>query len=58
MPRQQIAARLHNLVEAVGQKLRSQRKSARGVGIYVRMAGVGSSSKLSSNNGRKLDMKK
>lgn len=52
MPRQQIAARLHNLVEAVGQKLRSQRKSARGVGIYVRMAGVGSSSKLSSNNGR------
>ena len=52
MPRQQIAARLHNLVEAVGQKLRSQRKSARGVGIYVRMAGAGSSSKLSSNNGR------
>ena len=35
MPRQQIAARLHNLVEAVGQKLRSQRKSARGVGISV-----------------------
>ena len=50
MPRQQIAARLHNLVEAVGQKLRSQRKSARGVGIYVRMAVVASNSKLSLNN--------
>ena len=49
MPREKVAARLYNLVEAVGGKLRSQKKSARGVGLYVRMM---SDIPLSNSNGR------
>lgn len=36
LSRHEIAQRLHHLAEAVGVKLRSQGKSARGVGIYAR----------------------
>lgn len=36
LSRQEISQRLHHLAEAVGVKLRSQGKSARGVGIYAR----------------------
>ena len=36
LSRQEVAQRLHHLVESVGVKMRSQGKSARGVGIYAR----------------------
>jgi DNA polymerase-4 len=36
LTRQQIAARLHNLCESVGSRMRSQNKVARGVYIHVR----------------------
>lgn len=36
MTRGAVAQRLHHLVESVGAKLRTQGKSARGVGMYVR----------------------
>lgn len=35
LSRKQILQRLHHLSEAVGGKLRSQKKSARGVGVYA-----------------------
>ena len=50
MSRQQVAARLHNLAEAVGGKLRSQGKAARGVGVYVRL--MNTDAQLSTTNGR------
>lgn len=49
LTREQVAQRLHHLCEAVGRKLRSQNKCARGVGIYVRMHGV---TGLDESNGR------
>ena len=36
LPRHEVAQRMHHLAESVGAKLRSQRKCARGVGIYVK----------------------
>ena len=36
LSRHEVTQRMHHLVEAVGVKLRSQGKSARGVGIYAR----------------------
>ena len=45
LPREMVAARLYNLAESVGRKLRSQGKTARGVGLYVRI-------RPSSSNGR------
>lgn len=50
MPKEYIAARFHNLTEAIGRKLRSQKKAARGVGIYARLAD--SSSQTTAGNGR------
>ena len=49
LPRSEVFARLHTLAEATGVKLRSQGKSARGVGMYVRMYGVEG---LGESNGR------
>jgi DNA polymerase-4 len=49
LPRSEVFARLHTLAEATGVKLRSQGKSARGVGIYARMYGVEG---LGESNGR------
>lgn len=49
LTRAEILTRLHHLVEATGRKLRSQGKSARGVGVYARMHGVGG---LGESNGR------
>ena len=45
-----VMQRLHNLCEAVGTKLRSQGKCARGVGVYARIAGDASG--LAASNGR------
>lgn len=50
MPRGQVEQRLHNLAESVGAKLRSQGKSARGVGVYARF--YASAGELSDSNGR------
>lgn len=50
LSRVDVAQRLHHLVEAVGVKLRSQHKCARGVGIYVRLYGDGAEGRAS--NGR------
>lgn len=47
--REEVTDRLHHLCEAVGRKLRSQGKCARGVGIYARLEGAGS---LDATNGR------
>jgi DNA polymerase-4 len=55
LSRREIAQRLHHLVEAVGVKLRSQGKSARGVGIYVRLYGDSVHATSSSRWGRKGD---
>ncbi len=49
LPRADVLARLHTLAEATGAKLRSQGKSARGVGVYARMVGVKG---LGESNGR------
>ena len=49
LPRADVLRRLHNLTEAVGAKLRSQNKCARGVGVYARLAGAGN---LHASNGR------
>lgn len=49
LTKQQVAQRLHHLVESVGAKLRSQGKCARGVGVYVRFYGAGG---LAETNGR------
>lgn len=49
LPRAEVTKRLHTLAEATGAKLRSQGKSARGVGVYARMYGVGG---LGESNGR------
>ncbi len=49
LPREQVVQRLHHLTESVGAKLRGQGKSARGIGIYARIAGVG---ELDASNGR------
>lgn len=49
LPREIVAQRLHNLCEAVGDKLRSQGKYARGVGVYARL---GNAEGLSESNGR------
>lgn len=48
--RGEVLQRLHNLCEAVGAKLRSQQKSARGVGVYARM--MGNITGLTGSNGR------
>lgn len=40
LSRQEIIQRLHHLVESVGARLRSQKKAARGVRIYVRCVGA------------------
>lgn len=45
----QVLQRLHHLVEAVGVKLRSQNKCARGVGVYARIYGGHT---LATTNGR------
>lgn len=37
MTREQVTQRMHHLVESVGAKLRGQGKSARGVGVYMRL---------------------
>lgn len=50
LTRQQVAERLHHLVEEVGWKLRSQGKCARGVGVYARLYGAGEG--LHESNGR------
>lgn len=50
LPRQAVAQRLHHLTEAVGAKLRSQGKCARGVGVYARMIDTAEASGRS--NGR------
>lgn len=50
LTRQQVAERLHHLVEEVGWKLRSQGKCARGVGVYARLYGTGEG--LHESNGR------
>lgn len=47
--REVVMARMHNLVESVGAKLRKAGKSARGVGVYVRMS---DGDYLGSSNGR------
>jgi len=47
--RVEVARRMHHLAEAVGVKLRSQNKCARGVGIYVRLHGEDGGS---ASNGR------
>jgi DNA polymerase-4 len=50
MSRQMVTQRLHHLCEAVGAKLRGQKKCARGVGIYARMIDGGDG--LGGSNGR------
>lgn len=50
MPREEVAQRLHHLVESVGAKLRGQGKSARGVGMYIRFRR--SEAVLATGNGR------
>lgn len=50
MPREQVEQRMHHLAESVGQKLRSQGKSARGVGVYARY--YASDAELGESNGR------
>lgn len=50
MPRDEVALRLHHLVESVGAKLRGQGKSARGVGIYTRFHATEAT--LGESNGR------
>lgn len=49
LPRAEVLTRLHTLAEATGAKLRGQGKSARGVGVYARIAGVEG---LGESNGR------
>lgn len=49
LSRDEVAQRLHHLVEAVGRKLRSQGKCARGVGIYAR---IKNDETLALTNGR------
>ncbi len=49
LPRSEVLTRLHHLVEATGRKLRSQGKSARGVGVYARIFGAEG---LGESNGR------
>lgn len=49
LPRAQVLARLHTLVEATGAKMRGQHKCARGVGVYARLQGVEG---LGESNGR------
>lgn len=49
LPKHEVEQRLHHLVEAVGAKLRSQQKCARGVGVYARIYG---NETLSASNGR------
>lgn len=49
LSREDIVRRLHHLTGAVGAKLRSQNKYARGVGVYARLAGVAD---LQETNGR------
>lgn len=49
MSRDEVLRRLHNLTESVGTKLRSQGKSARGVGVYARLY---SDQSLGDTNGR------
>lgn len=49
LPRAEVLARLHTLAEATGAKLRSQGKSARGIGVYARINGVEG---LEESNGR------
>lgn len=49
LPRPEVLARLHALVEAVGAKLRGQHKCARGVGVYARIEGAEG---LGESNGR------
>ncbi|NCU37654.1 hypothetical protein EOL96_01145 [Candidatus Saccharibacteria bacterium] len=50
MPRKEVLQRLHHLVEAVGAKLRSQQKCARGVSVYARI--YGDDDDLRQTNGR------
>ena len=50
MDEAEVRRRLHHLVEAVGAKLRSQAKTARGVGMYVRL--YGATTLLQETNGR------
>ncbi|MFZ1801804.1 MAG: hypothetical protein WBP14_02680 [Candidatus Saccharimonas aalborgensis] len=50
LPRSDVLQRLHHLVESVGTKLRSQGKSARGVGVYARLYATGASGE--ATNGR------
>lgn len=49
--REDIVRRLHNLTEAVGAKLRSQNKCARGVGVYARFYDEANGN-LHESNGR------
>lgn len=49
LPRAEVLKRLHTLAEATGAKLRSQGKSARGVGVYARLYGAEG---LGESNGR------
>jgi len=53
--RVEVAQRMHHLAEAVGVKLRGQRKCARGVGIYVRLYGETEGSMSNGRWGRKGD---
>lgn len=50
MPRHMVVQRLHHLCEAVGAKLRGQKKYARGVGVYARM--IDGTEGLGRSNGR------
>lgn len=50
LPHELVMQRLHHLVESVGAKLRSQGKSARGVGVYARYHV--SERELGESNGR------
>lgn len=50
LSREQVAQRMHHLVESVGAKLRGQGKSARGVGMY--MCIYNGESLLDDGNGR------
>lgn len=49
LPRAEVLTRLHTLAESTGAKLRSQGKSARGVGVYARVVGAKG---LGQSNGR------
>lgn len=49
LPRVEVLARLHTLVESTGAKMRGQNKCARGVGVYARLQGAEG---LGESNGR------